>query len=173
LDLFTKRFVTEFREEIQLDKHKSIQDLDFENDWLSIFNFFVSPILTYHFQSHDQTFYAALLEFVKLKTQEIMYPNPLYGDTDTNYITQLSFEDEYQGGGFEFIRYNCSIEKLEAGQVLIFPGDLTHAFVTKPLTKGEMLLVNGKMNARKHICYEKYGLYECAGFDSIKDEYIE
>ena len=97
MDLFTKRFVKEFREEIQLDKHKSIQDLDFENDWLSIFNFFVSPILTYHFQSHDQTFYAAILEFVKLKTQEILYPNPLYGDTDTNYITQLAFEDEYQG----------------------------------------------------------------------------
>ena len=79
----------------------------------------------------------------------------------------------FSGGGIEFIRYNCSIDNLEAGQVLIFPGDLTHSHVTKPLTKGEMLLVNGKMNARKHICYEKYGLYECAGFDSIKDEYIE
>ena len=79
----------------------------------------------------------------------------------------------FLGGGFEFIRYNCSIDKLEAGQVLIFPGDLTHAYVTKPLTKGEMLLVNGKMNARKHICYEKYGVYECAGFDSIKDGNIE
>ena len=106
MDLFTKRFVKEFREEIQLDKHKSVQDLDFENDWLSIFNFFVSPILTYHFQSHDQTFYAAILEFVKLKTQEILYPNPLYGDTDTNYITQLSFDDEYQGN---FHILNCNL----------------------------------------------------------------
>ena len=104
LDLFTKRFVTEFREEIMLDKHKSIQDLDYENDWLSIFNFYVSPILTYHFQAQDQTFYAALLEFVKLKTQEILYPNPLYGDTDTNYITQFSFDDEYQGN---FHILNC------------------------------------------------------------------
>ena len=169
LDLFTSRFVSEFKQDILPDV-TSIQDLDYENDWLSIFNFYVSPILTYYLQSHDQTYYAAVLDIVRLQGGQIMYPNPLFSDADTNFITQLSFKEDYEGGGFEFIRYNCSIDTLEPGQLLIFPTDLTHSFVTKPLTKGEMTIINGKMNPRKHICNEIKGGYECAGFEAIPDE---
>ena len=68
-------------------------------------------------------------------------------------------------------RYNCSIDDMEPGQVIVSPGDLTHSYIIKSVKSGEAIYVDGKMKPRKFICNEIHGDYHCAGMD--KEEEFE
>ena len=69
-----------------------------------------------------------------------------------------------------FCRYNCSIDEILKGKVLIFPGELTHMFTSQPVTKGTFSFLTLKTDFGNHIMFEKHGISESPGFVRISNE---
>lgn len=48
---------------------------------------------------------------------------------------------DYTGGGLNFVRYNCSIEDMEKGWLIMYPGLITHYYQALKITRGMSYVV--------------------------------
>ena len=76
----------------------------------------------------------------------------------TNFIINVSF-----------CRYDCSIDKIVKGEAIIFPGELTHIYTSRPISDGNFSFLTLKMDFGNHLMDEIYGLPVIPGFDKIAD----
>ena len=70
---------------------------------------------------------------------------------------------------FSFCRYNCSIDKIVNGEAIIFPGELTHTYISQPISDGNFSFLTLKMDFGNHLMDEIYGLPVIPGYDKIAD----
>ena len=185
INIFTQDFVDDFNEELNRfnaandhQKEIALGQLNYELEMLSIMNFYVNNIFCATFMGVATDHRSSGGFFVhQLIPGDFLQFSPLYSMAEVNVVIPLGNQD-YSGGGFKFLRYNCSIEEVPAGQILMFPGDLTHSYTNHPVIDGVFTFLSMKLGHTYFMCYlDMHGKtegtktdYVCPGFEKYFEE---
>ena len=88
---------------------------------------------------------------------------------DSEFNAYLSLSDansEYQGGEFDFTRYDCQM-KLPKGIVMLTPSDLTHSSRIRNITGGNLSYLHASFGQLRVVCFLRNGNYVCPGFERL------
>jgi len=119
-----------------------MNQIGFEKAWLQMLKDYVAPMATrfypgYH--SHSQ----AIMNFVVKYTTNGQYFLRPHHDASTFTINMAlnTAGVDYEGGGSNFLRYNCSVSDTKVGWALLHPGRLTHYHEGLPITQGQRYIM--------------------------------
>lgn len=74
---------------------------------------------------------------VRHQPNEVSELKPLNDASAYKFSIALnSYETDYQGGGVQFMRYNCSITDTKKGYLVMHPGGFTHHYEDLKVTNG-------------------------------------
>ncbi|XP_068136862.1 procollagen-lysine,2-oxoglutarate 5-dioxygenase 2 isoform X2 [Hyperolius riggenbachi] len=111
--------------------------IEMEKEWLHFIREFIAPVTLKVFAGY-YTKGRALLNFVVKYTPSRQYFLRPHHDASTFTINiALNTKDQdFQGGGCRFSRYNCSVDSPRKGWSFMHPGRLTHLHEGLPVTNG-------------------------------------
>ena len=152
------------------DPHYSISliSFNFELEMLSIVNFYMTNILCYVFPGADRDFMNGSFFVHQLSPADFLQFNPRFEIPQLNLHIPLSPKNhDFQGGGLNFFKYNCSTEDLSPGTVLMFPSDVTHFYTNNKIGNGVFTFLSFKMHYTSWMCYQKCSETVCPGFNNV------
>ena len=169
-NLFTEEYINELNEELVKDP-QLIKTSRFQENILSIFNFYIKSSLCQHFQGSQESYYNIRTDFFTATSQSLPDDHSeQYWDAILNVYLVLNQEgNDYQGGGITFARYGCNTT-LTKGSILITPSDLTHISYINPVTSGTFKFLKFRVNGGRSICKEVHGRHNCVGFERLDFE---
>ncbi|XP_044134254.1 procollagen-lysine,2-oxoglutarate 5-dioxygenase 1 [Bufo gargarizans] len=114
-----------------------MNQISYEKEWQKLLLDFVAPITEKMFPGYYTQAQFELAFVVRYRPDEQPSLVPHHdASTFTINIALNSVGQDYEGGGCNFIRYNCSIRAPRKGWALMHPGRLTHYHEGLPTTKG-------------------------------------
>uniref|UniRef100_A0A0K2SV11 procollagen-lysine 5-dioxygenase n=1 Tax=Lepeophtheirus salmonis TaxID=72036 RepID=A0A0K2SV11_LEPSM len=112
-----------------------MNQVNYEKEWLYLLKTYVMPLQQKVFIGYFNDPPRALMSFiVRYKPDEQPSLKP-HHDSST-YTINIALNDEYEGGGCRFIRYDCSVVQNPIGWMTMHPGRLTHYHEGLETTKG-------------------------------------
>ncbi|XP_052126964.1 procollagen-lysine,2-oxoglutarate 5-dioxygenase 1 [Frankliniella occidentalis] len=115
-----------------------MNQVGFDPQWLEFLKSYVKPLVERVFTGYNNDTPRSIMNFVvRYRPDEQPSLRP-HHDSST-YTINLALnrpEVDYQGGGCNFIRYNCKVTKTRVGWLLMHPGRLTHLHEGLPVTNG-------------------------------------
>lgn len=168
--LFTESFIDTLSEEYEnLSKNGRLMDFKWDLILTSLLYFYTAcPACTY-FYGFNLRYNSGNFVMNDLKEGQKYEPylKGLYMDSNFNfYLPTNQVGVDYEGGGWNFTRYNCS-QTVSKGKLLMTPGDLTHISVANPVKKGHFRFLTGKINAGVSSCSMKDGQQLCHGYERL------
>ena len=82
------------------------------------------------------------------------------------YVKIVYYIVFYTKSLISFCRLNCYIKNISKGEILVFPGVITHTFDSQPNQFGSITHLVSKIGHRNY-CFEKKGDLICPGFTAI------
>jgi len=114
-----------------------MNQVGYEKEWHKLLLDYVAPITEKMFPGYYTKAHFDLAFVVRYKPDEQPSLRPHHdASTFTINVALNGKEEDYQGGGCRFIRYNCSVEAPRKGWALMHPGRLTHYHEGLPTTAG-------------------------------------
>ncbi|XP_069466009.1 procollagen-lysine,2-oxoglutarate 5-dioxygenase 1 [Ambystoma mexicanum] len=109
----------------------------FEREWQKFLLDYIAPVTEARYPGYYTKALFDLAFVVRYKPDEQPSLMPHHdASTFTINIALNSVGTDYEGGGCNFLRYNCSIRAPRKGWALMHPGRLTHYHEGLPTTKG-------------------------------------
>ncbi|CAL8312658.1 unnamed protein product [Merluccius merluccius] len=114
-----------------------MKQINFDKEWLHFIREFISPVTLKVFSGYYTKGYAVMNFVVKYTPGRQAYLRPHHdSSTFTINIALNNKNQDFEGGGCRFHRYNCSIESPRKGWSFMHPGRLTHLHEGLPTTNG-------------------------------------
>jgi hypothetical protein len=115
-----------------------MNQLGMQDQWMFFLETYVQPLQTIAFAGYTDTPPRATMNFVvRYKPDEQPFLRP-HHDSST-YTINIALNRagiDFEGGGCNFIRYNCSNTATKKGWMMMHPGRLTHLHEGLRVTKG-------------------------------------
>eukprot|EP00096_Caligus_rogercresseyi_P014237 TRINITY_DN6735_c0_g1_i1.p1 TRINITY_DN6735_c0_g1~~TRINITY_DN6735_c0_g1_i1.p1 ORF type:complete len:724 (-),score=173.44 TRINITY_DN6735_c0_g1_i1:465-2636(-) len=112
-----------------------MNQVNFEKEWLYFLKTYVMPLQQKIYIGYFNDPPRALMSFiVRYRPDEQPSLKP-HHDSST-YTINIALNEDYEGGGCRFLRYNCSVVNNKAGWMTMHPGRLTHYHEGLETTKG-------------------------------------
>ncbi|KAG0432622.1 hypothetical protein HPB47_020672 [Ixodes persulcatus] len=115
-----------------------MNQVNFEQHWLFFLREYIKPVQEKVFLGYFHDPPRAIMNFVVRYHPDEQYFLRPHHDSST-YTINIALNRpkiDYEGGGCNFLRYNCSVVDLKQGWSLMHPGRLTHYHEGLPVTKG-------------------------------------
>ncbi|CAN7987400.1 unnamed protein product [Ixodes pacificus] len=115
-----------------------MNQVNFEQHWLFFLREYIKPVQEKVFLGYFHDPPRAIMNFVVRYHPDEQYFLRPHHDSST-YTINIALNRpkiDYEGGGCNFLRYNCSVVDLKRGWSLMHPGRLTHYHEGLPVTKG-------------------------------------
>lgn len=115
-----------------------MNQVNFEQHWLFFLREYIKPVQEKVFLGYFHDPPRAIMNFVVRYHPDEQYFLRPHHDAST-YTINIALNRpniDYEGGGCNFLRYNCSVVDLKRGWSLMHPGRLTHYHEGLPVTKG-------------------------------------
>jgi hypothetical protein len=115
----------------------ALKQIGFESQWLEMIKSYVLPIQRNVFLGYYSKG-RAIKNFVLKYGKQNQFLLPVRHESPT-FIVSVALSQhgqDYEGGGYHFVRYNCSVVDSYVGHTLIYPGRLTHWYEELAVTKG-------------------------------------
>ncbi|XP_061829196.2 procollagen-lysine,2-oxoglutarate 5-dioxygenase 1 isoform X2 [Nerophis lumbriciformis] len=114
-----------------------LRQVNFDKEWQKFLLDYVAPITEKMYPGYYTKCSTPLNFVVRYKPDEQPLLEPHHdASTFTINIALNSKEVDYQGGGCNFLRYDCAIDAPRKGWALMHPGRLTHYHEGMPTTAG-------------------------------------
>ncbi|XP_061456626.1 procollagen-lysine,2-oxoglutarate 5-dioxygenase 1 [Rhineura floridana] len=114
-----------------------MNQISFEREWYKFLLDYIAPITEKLYPGYYTKTQFELAFVVRYKPDEQPSLMPHHdASTFTINIALNSVGIDYEGGGCQFLRYNCSVRAPRKGWTLLHPGRLTHYHEGLPTTKG-------------------------------------
>jgi len=115
-----------------------MNQMDFDNEWLYILDTYVRPLQESIFTGYFHHPPRSIMNFmVRYRPDEQPSLRPHHdSSTYTINVALNKVNEDYEGGGCRFLRYNCQVTDTKKGHMLMHPGRLTHYHEGLTVTKG-------------------------------------
>ncbi|XP_039269042.2 procollagen-lysine,2-oxoglutarate 5-dioxygenase 1-like [Styela clava] len=111
--------------------------LGFEKEWLHLMKHYITKIVDKVFPGYYSKALSTMMFIVRYRPDEQSFLRPHHDSSTWTMNVALNSQGiDYEGGGSNFIRQNCSAKNLPKGWAIIHPGRLTHYHEGLPTTKG-------------------------------------
>ena len=145
--------------------------MDFYDDYFNIVRFYIYNRLCYVYLGEDYNRFLGatiLAQNVKVDEEAKFFDPLIYSHARATVLLPLNEQGtDYQGGGWNYFRHNCSYNDLESGVALISPNFATHPFLTNPVTSGTFSFVAFMMDTTAQFNSQKHGEIGVAGMTRI------
>ncbi|XP_033839766.1 multifunctional procollagen lysine hydroxylase and glycosyltransferase LH3 isoform X1 [Periophthalmus magnuspinnatus] len=114
-----------------------MNQIDFEKEWLKFLKEYIVPVTEKLYPGYYPKAQAVMNFVVRYRPDEQPSLRPHHdSSTFTINIALNSKNQDYQGGGCRFLRYDCKVEAPRKGWSFMHPGRLTHYHEGLPVTQG-------------------------------------
>ncbi|XP_062505815.1 multifunctional procollagen lysine hydroxylase and glycosyltransferase LH3-like [Corticium candelabrum] len=117
--------------EIAMDK------IAFNSQWMEIIKSYILPMQQQVYNGYNSHGRSDRNVVVKYRKQSSFALKP-HG-AKSGFIVNVALSQhgrDYQGGGYRFVRYNCTTTRLSIGHILMYPGQITHWYERLGITAG-------------------------------------
>lgn len=114
-----------------------MNQLGYEKEWLHLMRHYITKIIEKVYPGYYSKAQSSMMFIVRYKPEEQSFLRPHHDSSTWTMNVALNSQGiDYEGGGSNFIRQNCSATNLPKGWAIVHPGRLTHYHEGLPTTKG-------------------------------------
>ena len=117
-------------------------DLGMEDAWKEIVRLYIAPFVARKYEYHTKDINLAFIVKYSMEGQKALNP---HHDSST-YTVNICLNDDFEGGGCEFIKSGQTVINKDVGSVVIHPGRLTHYHRGLPITEGTRYILVSFIN---------------------------
>lgn len=114
-----------------------MNQVGYEKEWLHLLSYYITKLVEKVYPGYYSKARSSMMFIVRYRPTEQPFLRPHHdSSTWTMNVALNSRDDDYEGGGCRFLRYNCSVIALPKGWAVVHPGRLTHYHEGLYTTKG-------------------------------------
>jgi len=111
-----------------------MNQFDWEEQWVYVLGHFIRPLVERQYRGIS---FKAEINIAFVVRYSMAGQRDLRPHNDASQVTTtVILNSEFEGGGVQFTRYNCSHVSRTPGFLLMHPGRVTHNHLAYPITSG-------------------------------------
>lgn len=115
-----------------------MNQIGYDEEWLYLLNMYIRPLQESVYLGYTHNPPRSIMNFI-VRYRPDEQPNLRPHHDSSTYTINVALNNvgtDYEGGGCQFLRYNCKVTETRKGWILMHPGRLTHYHEGLTVTKG-------------------------------------
>ena len=119
-----------------------LKQIDLEEMWKFIIENYISPFVYKIYKYHSKNINISFVVKYSMMGQKELKPH----HDSSAFTVNICLNDDFEGGGCEFIHQKTTVINKDIGSVIIHPGRVTHYHQGLPITKGTRYILVSFVN---------------------------